>query len=295
MIKLLPISAILALSVDEQDKLAMEVGRVETKAKDASEAHKLSFPMAGKVVYAVQKRLEQLKSSVDENGKPKKPQISLATSLATYWESITKANGKNGVKLNNHWLSCAVTFGTYVGSELITESDYDKNPAANLELASSIATAVGGDVTHAAVDAAAQELRDRSKTAAKTLREILESVKEPKAMTAEKAQELIAKVIASNFLTLVIAAVGAEIAHLEDPETARAAFFGMITANDMFAANMVTKAIGADGKPVLERRFSDKVLNAWSKAYETANPPKPATMAPEPTSTPTPQLEAAAA
>ena len=97
----------LALSVDEQDRMAIELGKVETNAKDATEAHKLSFPAAGKVVFTIQKRLELLKSSVDEKGQPKKPQISLATSLATYWESITKANGKSSVKLNNHWLSCA--------------------------------------------------------------------------------------------------------------------------------------------------------------------------------------------
>jgi hypothetical protein len=277
--------------------MAREVGKVERKATDATEAHKLSFPMAGKVVYAVQKRLEQLKASVDETGKAKKPQISLATSLATYWESITRANGKPGIKLNNHWLSCAVTFGTYVGSELISEPDYDKNPAANLELAASISTAVGGDVTHAAVMSAAEELRDRSKNSAKTLREILESVKEPKAMTAEKAQEMVAKIIAGGHLSVVIASVGAEIAHLEDAEAARSAFFGMITASDMFAANMMTKEIGADGKPVQVRRFSDKVLDAWTKAYEKANAQTPAnteTSAPESTASTPAQLQAAA-
>src|SRR5262249_2202873 len=153
-------------------------------------------------------------------------------------------------------------FGTYVGSELITEADYDKNPAANLELAASISTAVGGEVTHAAVMAAGEELRDRSKNSAKNLREILASVKEPKTLTAEKAQELIPKVIAAGHLNLVISSVGAEIAHLEDSERARSAFFGMITAHDMFAANVDEKG---------KRRFSDKVLTAWAKAYDEAN------------------------
>lgn len=262
MIKVLPISAILALSVDEQDNMAREVGRVQRKANDATEAHKLSFPMAGKVVYAVQKRLEELKSSVGSDGKPKKPQISLATSLATYWEQITRVNGKEGIKLNNHWLSCAVCFGTYVGSELVTEADYDKNPGANLELAASISSAVGGDVTHGAVMAAAEELRDRSKNAAKNLREILATVKEPKTMTAEKAAEMLKALFAAGFLTQVIAGVGAEIVHLEDSETARSAFFGMITAHDMFGANVDEKG---------ERRFSDKVLTAWTNAYDKAN------------------------
>jgi len=233
--------------------------------------------MAGKVVYAVQKRLEQLKSPFSPDGTPKKPQINQATSLASYWESITKVNGKQGVKLNNHWLSCAVCFGSYVASELITEADYDKNPAANLELAASISTQVGGDVTHAAVMAAGEELRDRSKNSASNLREILASVKEPKEMTIEKAKEIILKVIASGHLGVVIAEVGAEIAHMEDSENARSAFFGLLTANDMFAANVDENGM---------RRFSDKVLNAWANAYDQANAETPQT---PPAETPAPQ------
>ena len=144
-------------------------------------------------------------------------------------------------------------FGTYVSSELVTEADYDKNPGANLELAASISTAVGGDVTHAAVNAAAEELRERTKDSAKVLRSILDSVKEPKEMTQKQASEAITKVLSNGFLTLAIAAVGAEIA--------RNAFFGMITANDMFGANMVTEK-GEGGKPVLilSGRASAKVL-----------------------------------
>ena len=267
MIQLLPISAILAMSVDEQDKLAMEVGRVETKAKDATQAHKLSFPMAGKVVYAVQKRLS-LKSSVDESGKPKKPQISLATSLATFWESITKANGKSGVKLNNHWLSCAVTFGTV--------RRFGVNHRKRLRQESSGQSRIGFVHLHRgrrgcharSGSSGRRELRDRSKSSAKNLQAILDTVKEPKEMTVEQAQKAIAKVMASGHLCVVIAAVGAEIAHVEDAEVARNAFFGMITANEMFAANMTTK----DGKS--ERRFTDKTLDAWCMAYQQANAPK---------------------
>jgi len=154
-----------------------------------------------------------------------------------------------------------VCFGTYVSSELVTEADYDKNPGANLELAARISTAVDGDVTHAAVNAAAEELRERTKDSAKVLRSILDSVKEPKEMTQKQASEAITKVLSNGFLTLVIAAVGAEIAHVEDTEIARNAFFGMITANDMFSANMVTEK-GEGGKPVLilSGRASAKVL-----------------------------------
>jgi hypothetical protein len=269
MIKILPIASLRSMSVDEQDKLVRQVANVEVKAKNAVEAHKLSFPAGGKVAAALQERLTALLA----DGK-----IASTMTLAGYWESITRVNGGKGQKLNNHVYSCAVAFGTYVRSELIEESDYDKNTAQCLELAASISTAVGGEVSHAAVMAAAEELRDRSKNSAKNLQDLLDSVKEPKAMTAEQAQKALNKILGGGHLNLVIAGVGAEIAHLEDSETARSAFFGMITANDMFAANMKEEnTLGADGKPatVQVRRFPDEVLNAWAGAYEKANAVKP--------------------
>ena len=256
------------MSVEEQDKLARQVGQMETTAKCATEAHKLSFPMAGKVVCVVEERLNELKSDRNPDGTIKKRQIASNTSLAAYWETVTRANGKS-VKLNPHWLSCAVAFGTYVRSELVSEPDYDKCKADWLETAASISTAVGGDITHAAVAAAAEELRDRNKDCAKTLRAILESVKEPKALTAEKAQAMLDKVFASGHLNLVIAGVGAEIAHLENSEEARSAYFGMITANAMFAANVTETLV--DGKTVVTRRFDDETMNAWQAAYDKAS------------------------
>jgi hypothetical protein len=100
-------ASILALSVDEQDQLVMDVCQVARSSQNATEAHKLSFPAAGKIVYAAQKRLEELKSTKGADGKPKKPQINLATTFTGYWESIQKVSGKTPVKVNNHWLSCA--------------------------------------------------------------------------------------------------------------------------------------------------------------------------------------------
>ena len=161
-IQILPISTLLALSVDEQDEMARELVKMERKTNASVETHKSAFPIAGKTVYVMQKRLEMLKSCFNPDGTAKKPAINAAVSFSSYWEFITKTDGKS-VKLNPHWFSCAVAFGTYVGSELITEADYDKNPGSNLELAASISTQVGHDITHDAVTAAAEELRDRSK------------------------------------------------------------------------------------------------------------------------------------
>lgn len=270
---LLPISMLRTMSVDEQDQLARESASLEVRTQNAQTAYKSAFPAMGKVICVIEERLNDLKSDRNPDNSPKKRQIAANTSLATYWESITKnVKGSNGksVKLNNHGLSCAVAFGTFVRSELITEADYDKNTAQCLELAASISTAVGGDITHDAVNQAADELKDRSKDSAKNLLAILETVKEPTAMTVEQAQKAIGRIMSGGHLPVVIAAVGAEIAHVEDEEVARNAFFGMITANDMWAGN-VTK----DGA----RRFSDSVLDAWGLAYQTANA-KPTTETP---------------
>jgi hypothetical protein len=277
------------MSVDEQDKLAKEAVGMETEANDASKAHKVGFPAVGKVVCVLQERLDELKSDRHPDGSPKKRQIASNTTLQTYWESVTKTKGKGG-KLNPHWYSCAVAFGTYVRSELITEKDYDDNTAQCLELAASISNAVGCDITHDAIEQAAEELRVRSKNSKRNLEEILATVKEPKAMTVEQAQKALAKILANGFLNLVIAGVGAEIAHVKDTEEARSAFFGIQTANDMFLANTV-ETTGDDKIKVVTRRFSDETLTAWFDAYDTAKAPKPATPVPAVSAPAAPETE----
>jgi hypothetical protein len=271
------------MSVEQQDNLARLAAGVEKSMTDARKEHTSSFPAIGKVVCVIEERLNELKADRDANGAPKKRQIASNTSLASFWESITKS------RLNNHWYSCAVAFGCYVRSELITELDYDKNTAQCLELAASICTAVGGDVTHAAVMAAAEELRDRNNSAkgnsAKNLRDILATVTEPKEMTTEQAQKAIRKVLDAGHLPLVLAEVGAEIAHLDDSEKARTAFFGMITASDMFAANVNELGV---------RRFSESTLNAWADTYANANAKQPETPSTPPPAPETAPVEQAA-
>ncbi|HEX3800197.1 MAG TPA: hypothetical protein VH413_15995 [Verrucomicrobiae bacterium] len=259
MLSKLPIDSIRKMLVEEQDKLAREVGKLETHAKSATDAHKQGFPMAGKVICVIEERLNELKSDRNPDGSPKKRLIASNTPLAKYWETVTKVNGKS-VKLNNHALSCAVAFGTYVRSELITEPDYDKCVASWLEKAASISTELGGAIDHPAVMQAAEVLRDRPKDGAKALQNILDSVKDPKPLTVEQAQKQLDKIMESGLLSTVISAVGAQIAHTVDEEEGRNAYFGMLTAHDMFAVNM-------DGD---KRRFDDDKLDAWTRAYQTS-------------------------
>ncbi len=242
------------MTVEEQDELIRDSVKIEKTANDATVAHKQSFPMLGKLICVAEERLNELKSDRNADGTPKKRQIAVNTSLANYWEGLTRT-GKTGAKLNPHGYSCAVAFGTYFRSDLITEADYDKNTAQCLELAASISTAVSGDVSHEAVLEAADELKDRSKDSAKNLRAILETVKEVKALSADRAKTMLAQIIAAGFMnTLVIPAIGSEIAHVTDSETARSSFFALDLANQMFATNTDEKGV---------RRFDDNVLDGW--------------------------------
>ncbi|HYV26213.1 MAG TPA: hypothetical protein VFA77_01675 [Candidatus Eisenbacteria bacterium] len=237
------------LSADELNKLAIDSVKLEKRAKDANTAHKSSFPAVGKLVCVFEERLNTLKSQ---------RMIASNTSLATYWESITKT------RVNNHALSCSVAFGTYVRTELITERDYDLNSAQCLELAASISTAVGGDITAQAVHDAAEQLKERGKDAAKSLRAILDKVKEHKTLSADKAAEMLKTIFAEGHLLTVISLLGAEIAYLTDEKVAKQAFHGIIAAHDMFGRNVTENG---------DRRFSDDTLNAWLEEKEDFQAP----------------------
>jgi len=125
---------------------------------------------------------------------------------------------------------CARTYGFFVENSLITEKDYDDNPNDNLEKAARVITAIKGDLTHAVANEAADILRRRPKDAAKQLLALVEKVEGPKTVEGDKAIEWFTKIFASGHLELVIAAVGAEIAHLQNLDQAKRAFFAMDTA-----------------------------------------------------------------
>lgn len=217
-LQLLPIAMLVAMNADELDALAKDATKVEKDAKSATDNHKSSFPAAGKIVCALEERLNNLISD---------KKIASNTSLATYWKSITDQ------KLNNHALSCANAFGTYVRTGLIDEKDYDLNSANCLELASSISSNVGGMIEHEAITAAAAELKERGKDEAKNLRAILDSVKERKVMDAERAKELLAQIFADGHLELAIHTVGAQLAYETDADQMGRQFDALKIAVDM--------------------------------------------------------------
>jgi hypothetical protein len=239
--QLLPIDTLRAMSADEKAKLGCAAVKADRKADELKSSVRNDCPAVGKLVCVFEEDLNELKQA---------KKIASNTSLGTYWESITKA------KLKSHWYSCAVTFGTFVRTDLITEADYDKNTSQCLETAASIATKCGGDVSHSAVIEAADELKDRSKDTLKNLKAILATVSEPEALSADKAKTLLARILAvPGFVhQIVVPAVGAEIAHMKDPSDAKATFLAINSAVNMFDVN-----VDATGT----RRFPTEVIDTW--------------------------------
>jgi hypothetical protein len=161
------------MTVEEQDKLARQAVSAEMKLKDATAAHKSSFPAIGKVICVIEERLNDLKT------------------LKKIASNTTAHERACGLSLQLFPLT------------FVTDSQNE----------------------------------DR---------------------------------VAGHF-AVVVAAVGAEVAHTTDIEFARTAYFGIQTANDMFAQNVIVTK-GADGKETASRRFSDEVMDSWLAAYNAAMP-----------------------
>ncbi|MCI0748845.1 MAG: hypothetical protein L0Y58_25850 [Verrucomicrobia subdivision 3 bacterium] len=60
--QILPIDTLRGMTADELDALARQAVKLEKTAKDATGAHKSSFPAVGKVVCAIEERLNALKA-----------------------------------------------------------------------------------------------------------------------------------------------------------------------------------------------------------------------------------------
>jgi hypothetical protein len=235
-----------ALTPDELDTLCREAAKTVKEAKDSAEFSRASNPMTGKVICVLEERLNKAKSEKT---------IASNTSLAKYWEGITKS------KMPNHAMTCAVAFGTFVRCELISEKDYDLCSANVLELAGAISNAVNGEVTHAAVARAATQMKERGKDAPKTLRAILKEVKPPKAMDAADAQELLAKIFADGHLNLAIAECAAEMCY-QDGQDAKDSYFALIAAGIL-----------------VDKHFGDKA-DTWLREHQDYEAKKAAATAP---------------
>lgn len=200
-VPVLPMAALLALSVEELLKFAKDAVNTADKAKSYADNHKASFSAFGKVIAALKKRF---------NAESQANSLVSTMTFAEFFEL------KTGGKVNNHANECARTFGFFVDNGMMTEKDYDDNPTNNLEQAARVVTAIKGDLTHAGAQKAADILKSRPKDAAKQLASLVESIEGPKQIEHEKAKEQLVKIFASGHLELVLAMAGAEVRELKD-------------------------------------------------------------------------------
>jgi hypothetical protein len=221
------------MTPEELDGLAIMAAKTVADAKHSAEFSRASNPVTGKVICVLEERLEKAKTEMT---------IAKNTSLAKYWEGITKS------KLPNHAMSCAVCFGTFVRTELLSEKDYDLCSANMIELAGAISNAVNGEIAQPAIAKAAAQLKERGKDAPKNLRAILRDVKPPKPMDAETAQEKLQQIFDDGHLNLVIAGCAAGMCYLEGTE-AKESYFALIAAGVM-----VDKHFGAQADEWIAER-----------------------------------------
>jgi hypothetical protein len=201
--KELPLEALLAAPVDVIDRLAVLFVKKGEKLDKAKADHKEAHKAFGKIAFALEIRLE--------NGK-KLNVIRQNLSLSEFIKDIT------GEKPPTHALTLKNAFGSFVGSKLIAEKDYDLNSNNCLELGQKIVMAVGGVLTHDAVQKAAVELKERGDKEAANLREILASVKPATKLDAKEALEMFQQICDDGHLVVCLADLPDQFAELSESE-----------------------------------------------------------------------------
>jgi hypothetical protein len=243
-ITLLPLETVLAMKADELDALILQAARLDTRQKSVTTDHKASFSAVGILICGLEVRLNALKAE----GK-----IGSATSVAAYWKSITKTD------INNHAQSCAGAYSAFVTTGNVTAKNYGLCTGQCLQLGNTISCEVGGDVENPFFKRAAVELNEHGKDSLANLRKILEEVK-PGELSPKKAGEMYQRLIKHGYGLLGLSMIGAEVAHLADPQIAKQTLFAIELANDMFTVNK-----DEDG----ERRFSEETLSQWLTEYRS--------------------------
>jgi hypothetical protein len=237
--KELAYATILTMEIPQQDELARQFVADRQKVNVARTTVKESVKVFGKVACALEIRLD--------NGK-KVHAFAPNKTLAEFIADIT------GQKPPTHAMTLKNTFGGYVLTDLITETDYDLNSSNCLELAGRILSAVKGDLTHDAVVRAAAQLKERSDKEASLLRGILDSVKPVDKMTVEDALEAFEDICASGHVSACLAQLPDEVAKMTESE------------------QKITYVAVAHAVNRLDTKLGDKV-DAWAnEASETWSP-----------------------
>ena len=207
----------LTMEAGEQDKFVRQADQTIKETKHAREVEQASNPRTGKLICAIECRLESAKANNT---------VARNTTLAMYWKAIV---GSTKAKVPTHALTCAVTFGTLVLSEHLTEKDYDLCSSNMIELAGEICNVVAGDIAHPILPKVCKELKERSKDAMKNLRALKLEVKPREPMDAETAQKKLAEIFGDGHLNLVIAEMAAQMCYL-DHTNGESPFLALLSA-----------------------------------------------------------------
>ncbi len=195
--------SLLTMEVALVDQLARDYAKSGQKVKEARDNYKDQTKAVGKVYCALEIRLNKGK---ELNLLPANK------SLAEFIKDIA------GERPPTHALTLKNAFGAYVKTGFITETDYDSNSNNCLEIAARIVDAVKGNLTHDAVGKAAAELKARTDKEAKTLRDILATVKPAKAMTAEEAVDAIHEIADAGHLVCVLPEIPDILAEMSEKD-----------------------------------------------------------------------------
>jgi len=198
MLKNITLAALATMTTDAVKDLAKEARRIATVAETATAANKDVLTSVGKVYHFLGTILGSLKS---------KNLLSKGTELKDWIKSVT------GGKASPGGLACMGTFEALVVNGFLAEADYDKHEYPAIKTAGEIVDTViekGHDLSHDAIKRTCEVLVVAGKQTQKSLKAILDEVKGPKEITDEKADEMIADLLAAGHGGRMVATLGAE-------------------------------------------------------------------------------------
>lgn len=188
-------TALVAMSVEEQNKLLQSYANTGEKLKGLREDYSEAAKVAGKLICQIEARLERGKAA---------HVIPANRTVKEEYKAIT------GVAPTTHAYTYSKVFGGMVLSGKLPEKVYDENDGNPLYIAGQIQNAVldlpeGNTLEHPAIAAACTELASASgKKKAANLKAILATVKPPAKLTAEEAIELAEEIAADGHMGMVL-------------------------------------------------------------------------------------------
>ena len=251
------------LQTENLDRFA-ELARTYNTDDDSVEDRKAHFSrhkIAGKILCAARTIWDEIKQASQNRQQ----------TFPDFFET------QNGCRPSTHGQSCAKTYRNMVLTGKITEPDYDENTSEAIETTSRIISKVEDSISHPAVTAAALILRQRSRSAIKELKSLLDRlIADPvtgqiKLLDEAQAAEFNARPISYSpalELAFKIAKEGHHSALAAPLNEVAASTSKMEEARSLaIAATKILASLSNNCDEAGRRRFSDEVIASW-KASE---------------------------